>query len=181
MFFSSYIVLVTIGRRKISPSAEEVTRLVDEFRSYSQAESMQRYRAMPAVHRSIELWFTAGFIVWTLRRATWTTGGVSNTRAACGPRGPFVRLTVRFGNFQIINICVTKCLDKKMSRNKWTKAEWYPVPLTSQPKHYRPNFHTPANFWKILGVCQRRFHVLCRPHTTGIHVKSFGSVAWVRW
>jgi len=24
------------------------------------------------------------------------------------------------------------------------------------------NFHTPANFWEILGVCQRRLHMLCR-------------------
>jgi len=32
--------------------------------------------------------------------------GVSRTRAACGPRGRFVRPAMLYRNFQIINICV---------------------------------------------------------------------------
>ena len=33
-------------------------------------------------------------------------------RAACGPRGPFVRPAILFGNFLIINISIAKCLEK---------------------------------------------------------------------
>ena len=32
--------------------------------------------------------------------------------AACGPRGPFVRPAILFGNFLIINITIAKCLEK---------------------------------------------------------------------
>jgi len=39
-------------------------------------------------------------------KKTASAPGVSNTRAACGPRGRFVRPAMRFGNFQIINSCV---------------------------------------------------------------------------
>ena len=38
---------------------------------------------------------------------------VSNTRPACDPRGSFVRPAMLFGNFQIINICIAKCLEKR--------------------------------------------------------------------
>ena len=39
--------------------------------------------------------------------------GVSNTRAACGPRGPSVRPAMLFGTFQIMNIYIAKCLEKR--------------------------------------------------------------------
>jgi len=36
--------------------------------------------------------------------------------AACGPRVPFVWLVMFFGNFQIINIYVAKCLEKDAAK-----------------------------------------------------------------
>jgi len=39
--------------------------------------------------------------------------GVSNTRAACGLRRRFLRPAMLFGNFQITNSYVAKCLEKR--------------------------------------------------------------------
>jgi len=44
-----------------------------------------------------------------------------------------------------------------------TKARRYPVLFLSWPQYYRPNFHSPADFREILGVCQRRLHIFCWP------------------
>ena len=46
-----------------------------------------------------------------------------------------------------------------MPQNNWTKLGWYPVRFSSRPSHCRPNFHSPANFRDIFGVCQRRLHM----------------------
>ena len=45
----------------------------------------------------------------TLEQGSQTLG----LRAACGPRVSFVRLAMLFGSFQIINIVVAKCLQKR--------------------------------------------------------------------
>jgi len=45
-----------------------------------------------------------------------STAGVSNTRAAYGPRGPFVRPATLFGNFEAINIYVAKCPEKDAAK-----------------------------------------------------------------
>ena len=45
-------------------------------------------------------------------------------------------------------------------------------------------FHSPANFWEILGVCQRCLHVLCRPRESigsGSSWKGLWSVAGARY
>jgi len=48
------------------------------------------------------------------KKFAWPKAGVSNTgpRAACGPRGHFVRPAMLFGNLQIISKHVAKCLEK---------------------------------------------------------------------
>jgi len=40
--------------------------------------------------------------------------GVSNTRAACPPRGHFVQPTMLFGNFEIINISVILFIHRRL-------------------------------------------------------------------
>jgi len=50
---------------------------------------------------------------------------------------------------------------KKIRRNNWSKAGEH-----ARSMHYRTNFHSPANFWEILGacsVCQKLVHMFCRP------------------
>ena len=57
--------------------------------------------------------------------------------------------------------CMPRCRE-----NNWTKTGWYPVRFLSWPQHYKPHFHSPANFLEILGACQRRMHIFCRPRKT---------------
>ena len=51
----------------------------------------------------------------------------------------------------------------RWSENNWTQTAWCPMWFSSQPWHYRKNFHSPANFREILGVCKRRIDMFCRP------------------
>jgi len=46
-----------------------------------------------------------------LTHSVYTT--VSNTRAACGSRGHFVRFAMLFGNFQIINVCAIQFIHRR--------------------------------------------------------------------
>jgi len=69
---------------------------------------------------------------------------------------------------------------KKMPRNNWTKAGWFPVRFSSWPWHNRTKFHSPTNFREILGTCQRRIHMFCRPQESmwlDFSWKTLGSVA----
>ena len=64
-----------------------------------------------------------------------------------------------------------------MPRNNWTKPEWYPVRFSSRPQQYRPHF---TKIFKILEICQRRLHMLCRPRESirqASSWKALGSVA----
>ena len=77
--------------------------------------------------------------------------GVSNTRPA-----------MLFGNFQILNIYVAKCLEKRWREIKEPKLNdnqcgFHPGHSTTDQ-----NFN-PENFWKILGVCRKPLHMFCQP------------------
>jgi len=53
-----------------------------------------------------------------------------------------------------------KCLEKRCRKNQ----SWgYPVRLSLLPLHFRPNFHSPANFREILRIRQRCLHLFFRP------------------
>ena len=80
----------------------------------------------------------------------------------------------------IIELCFdailySKLATKMLMRDMWnvhtgrrfpTLALGYSLErLHGKPGSYymRPNLHSPANFPEILGVCQRRLHMFCRP------------------
>ena len=89
------------------------------------------------------------------------SAGVSNTRAACGPRGRSVRPAMLFGNFQIMNIYIAKCLEKRcreiiQSKLNDTQRGFRPGPSTTD------QVSLSSNFWEILGLCRRRPHMVCR-------------------
>ena len=98
--------------------------------------------------------------------------GVSNTRAACGARGPFVRPAKMFGNIQIINIYVAKCFEKKCCQIIWPKLDHTQRGL----RPGRSNFSLSSKFWESLAIRKRCMHTLCglRKQKTGFLVKSFG-------
>jgi len=54
---------------------------------------------------------------YTLHVARWAATDILRSRFSrsqtCGPRGRFLRFAMHFGNFQIISICVAKCLQKR--------------------------------------------------------------------
>jgi len=89
--------------------------------------------------------------------------GLKHAAGLMWPARAFCAARDAFGEFSNIEhlLCQVPC--KKMPRKNWTKAEWCPVPFLSRPQHYRPNFHSAANFWEILRVHQRRLHMHCRP------------------
>ena len=68
---------------------------------------------------------------------------------------------------------------KKLQRNKWIRAEWYPVWFSSRPHHYRSHFHISLsskflrNLGSMLKVSSHALSTL-RKHMTGFLVKSFG-------
>jgi len=102
--------------------------------------------------------------------------GVSNMRAACGPRRLVVRPAMLFGNFQIINIYVSKCLKKRYRKiiepkleDKLEDAVCVPA-LALQTK-----FSLFSKFLRNLGSRQKTStHAFLRKHTTGFIVKSLG-------
>jgi len=78
--------------------------------------------------------------------------GASNTRAACGPGRDFVRPAMLFGNLQIINIYVAKCLEMRCreiieSNLNDTQCGFVPAVVIQTA------FRSPDIFWEILGVC----------------------------
>ena len=52
-------------------------------------------------------------------------------------------------------------------------AGWHTVRFLSRLQHYRTNFHSPTNFWEILGACKRFMH-------TGSSWKALAVVVGVR-
>ena len=49
--------------------------------------------------------------------------------------------------------------------------------FSSRPQHYITNFQSPANFREMLGACQKRIYMFCRPrgkYMVGVLVKNFG-------
>ena len=77
-----------------------------------------------------------------------------------GPRSYFVWLAMLFGNFQIINICVAKYLEKRCSEiieSNLNDAQCgLPPGRSTTEQQRRQNIHSQANFWEILRGCQRR-------------------------
>ena len=109
---------------------------------------------------------------------------------ACGPRGPFLRPAVRFGNFQIINIYVAKCLEKgccEIVESKLNDTRCSFRPCRSTIDHISLSSNILRNLGNIL---KKPSHALStwRKHTTGFLVKSFGeccvstvlTTAWYR-
>jgi len=88
-----------------------------------------------------------------------------------------------FGNFQIINIYIAKCLEKDAA-TYWNQSWMISSAVFVPAVVLQTKFHSPANFWEILGVCQRRLHMLCRPRESIRPVSSWKdllcSVAGVR-
>ena len=102
--------------------------------------------------------------------------GASNTRAACGPGRDFVRPAMLFGNLQIINIYVAKCLEMRCreiieSNLNDTQCGFVPAVVIQTA------FRSPAKFWEH---AKDVFTALwtSRKHTTWFLVKNFGEL-WV--
>ena len=109
----------------------------------------------------------------------WSILGVSNTRAACGPQRSFVML---FGNLQIINICVAKCLEKrcrKIIESKLNDTQCGFCPGCSTTDHISLSSKILRNLGSMLKmssqICWPRESIRC-----GSLWKAIGSVAWVR-
>jgi len=91
-------------------------------------------------------------------------------------QGPFVRSTMLFGNFQIINIYVVKCLEKRC-------CEIIESNLNDTQCGFRParsntdNISLSSKILRNLGsMLKMSSHALSdsRKHTTGFLVESFG-------
>ena len=96
-----------------------------------------------------------------------------NTLAACCPRGPFVLPATLFGNFQIMNIYVSKCLEKdaaKKLNQTWMIPSSVFVPALAK----QTTFH--KNFQNLRSMPKTSTYALStsRKHTTGFIVKSVG-------
>ena len=95
-------------------------------------------------------------------------------------RGPHVAREA-FGSFQIFNICVAKCLEKRRceiteSKLNGTVAVFVPAVALQTA------FHFPGKFWEI-GSVLMTLHMFCRPRESirpDSLWKALGSVAWVR-
>ena len=107
--------------------------------------------------------------------------GVSNTRAACGPRGHFLRPVMLFGNLQRI-ICVAKCVEKtcrEIIESKLNDAQcgFHPGRSTTD------RISLSSKILRNLGSMLKTSSQLCRPRESirpGSLWKALGSVAWVR-
>ena len=108
---------------------------------------------------------------WFLHQGTLVPGASSSSLGARqgsqtrGPREHFVRPAMLLGNFQIINMYVAKCLEKRCReiiepRLNDTQCGLVPRRSATEQQH-RQNIHSPANL-RILEMLKTS-HMLCLP------------------
>jgi len=93
-----------------------------------------------------------------------------------GPRGRFVRPAMLFGNFQIINIYVAKCLEKRrreISESNLNDTQCGFCPGRSNTDHISLSSKILRNLGSMLRTSSHALST-SRKHMTGFLVKSFG-------
>jgi len=108
--------------------------------------------------------------------------GASNTRAACGPGRDFVRPAMLFGNLQIFNIYVAKCLEmrcREIIESNLNDTQCGFRPCRSNTDRISLSRYILRNFGSMLKTSSQ----LCGPRESirpGSLWKALGSCAWAR-